>query len=191
MSLKQVHLFVRGRVQGVFFRASTQREARRLGLTGWVKNRPDGAVEVLAEGDEDEIKELIGWAHKGPGAARVERSTSLAQLHRRLSGLSHHGLAGNRPFFWEGRLRSAHMAERSRDPRPARPISQPDIFAVAASGISPAPSVPNLCRLAESCLLSSVTLSAEPSRALARPAPTRCRLRTPPRPRSSNSGWLA
>jgi acylphosphatase len=72
MSLKQVHLFIRGRVQGVFFRASVQREARRLGLTGWVKNRSDGAVEVLAEGEEEEIKELIGWAHRGPGPARVE-----------------------------------------------------------------------------------------------------------------------
>jgi len=72
MSLKQVHLFVRGRVQGVYFRASAQREARRLGLTGWVKNRADGAVEVLAEGDEEEIKELIGWTHSGPGAARVD-----------------------------------------------------------------------------------------------------------------------
>ena len=73
MSLKQVHLFVRGRVQGVYFRAAAQREARRLGLSGWVKNRADGAVEVLAEGDEEEIKELIGWAHRGPGAARFER----------------------------------------------------------------------------------------------------------------------
>ena len=72
MSLKQVHLFVRGRVQGVYFRASAQREARRLGLTGWVKNRVDGAVEILAEGDEEEIKELIGWSHRGPGAARVD-----------------------------------------------------------------------------------------------------------------------
>jgi acylphosphatase len=73
MGLKQVHLFVRGRVQGVFFRASTQREAKRLGLTGWVKNRPDGSVEILAEGEEDGLKELIGWANRGPTAARVER----------------------------------------------------------------------------------------------------------------------
>lgn len=73
MGLKQVQLFVRGRVQGVFFRASAQREAKRLGLTGWVKNRPDGAIEVLAEGEEDELKELISWANKGPSAARVER----------------------------------------------------------------------------------------------------------------------
>jgi len=73
MGLKQVHLVVRGRVQGVFFRASTLREARRLGLTGWVKNRNDGAVEIVAEGEEDGIKDLIAWANRGPGAARVER----------------------------------------------------------------------------------------------------------------------
>ena len=72
MGLKRVQLFVRGRVQGVFFRASARREARRLGLTGWVKNRADGSVELLAEGEEDGIKELVGWAQKGPGAARVE-----------------------------------------------------------------------------------------------------------------------
>jgi acylphosphatase len=73
MGLKQVQLFVRGRVQGVFFRASTQREAKRLGLTGWVKNRPDGGVELLAEGEEEQLKDLIGWANRGPSAARVER----------------------------------------------------------------------------------------------------------------------
>ena len=73
MALKQLHLTVRGRVQGVFFRASTQREARRLGLTGWVKNRSDGAVEILAEGEETSIRELHGWAQKGPTAGRVDR----------------------------------------------------------------------------------------------------------------------
>lgn len=73
MGLKQVQLSVRGRVQGVFFRASAQREARRLGLTGWVRNRSDGAVDILAEGEEEGLKDLIAWAHKGPSAARVER----------------------------------------------------------------------------------------------------------------------
>jgi acylphosphatase len=73
MGLKQVQLFVRGRVQGVFFRASTQREAKRLGLTGWVRNRPDGSVEILAEGEEEGLKELVGWAHRGPSTGRTEK----------------------------------------------------------------------------------------------------------------------
>jgi acylphosphatase len=73
MALKQLHLVVRGRVQGVYFRASAQREARRLGLGGWVKNRNDGAVEILAEGEEVSIREFFGWAQKGPGAARVSK----------------------------------------------------------------------------------------------------------------------
>jgi acylphosphatase len=73
MGLKQVQMHVKGRVQGVYFRASTQREAKRLGLSGWVKNRADGGVEILAEGEEDGLKELIVWAQRGPSAARVER----------------------------------------------------------------------------------------------------------------------
>ena len=73
MALKQAHLTVRGRVQGVFFRASAQREAKRLGLTGWVRNRPDGAVELCVEGEEEDLKEIIGWANRGPSAARVEK----------------------------------------------------------------------------------------------------------------------
>lgn len=73
MGLKQIHLRVYGRVQGVFYRAGSQREAKRLGLTGWVKNLPDESVELVAEGDEAEIREFVAWAHHGPGAARVER----------------------------------------------------------------------------------------------------------------------
>ena len=73
MALKQLQMTVRGRVQGVFFRASAQREAKRLGLSGWVRNRPDGSVEILSEGEEVSIRELCGWAQKGPSAARVDR----------------------------------------------------------------------------------------------------------------------
>ena len=76
MALKQLQLTVKGRVQGVYFRASAQREARRLGLTGWVKNRADGSIEILAEGEEVAIRDLYGWAQKGPGAARVDRVES-------------------------------------------------------------------------------------------------------------------
>ncbi len=72
MANKRVQMIVRGRVQGVFFRAAAQREARRLGITGWVKNRADGSVEVMAEGDEESIRELSLWANHGPSAARVD-----------------------------------------------------------------------------------------------------------------------
>jgi acylphosphatase len=72
MSNKRVQLLVRGRVQGTFFRAATQREARRLGVVGWVQNRNDGSVEIVAEGEEDAIKEIMLWAQHGPTAARVE-----------------------------------------------------------------------------------------------------------------------
>lgn len=73
MSSKRLQVIVRGRVQGVFFRSSTQREARRLGLTGWVSNRRDGAVELVAEGNEDELRELLGFCNRGPSAARVDK----------------------------------------------------------------------------------------------------------------------
>jgi acylphosphatase len=73
MERKQVHLVVHGRVQHVYFRASTQHEAHRLGVVGWVKNLPDGSVEILAEGQEEALKKLVQWAHQGPRAARVDR----------------------------------------------------------------------------------------------------------------------
>lgn len=64
---------VTGRVQGVFFRASTARAAHDLGLTGRVWNRKDGAVEVAAEGSPEALASLEAWLHRGPPAARVER----------------------------------------------------------------------------------------------------------------------
>ena len=72
MANKRVQVIIRGRVTGVFFRAAALREAKRLGVTGWVKNRNDGSVEILAEGEEDSIKEIVSWTHHGPSAARVE-----------------------------------------------------------------------------------------------------------------------
>jgi len=63
---------IRGRVQGVFFRASTQAEAVRLGLTGWVRNLPDGRVEVLACGDPEDLERLREWLAEGPEHARVD-----------------------------------------------------------------------------------------------------------------------
>lgn len=66
------HAFVAGRVQGVYFRASTEAEAKRLGLTGWVRNRCDGRVEVWAGGEEVACRALMAWLHQGPPAAEVE-----------------------------------------------------------------------------------------------------------------------
>ncbi|MCL6416307.1 acylphosphatase [Aestuariirhabdus sp. Z084] len=62
---------VSGKVQGVWFRASTQRRALQLGVTGWARNLPNGDVEVLMCGAEDAIAELEQWLHKGPPLARV------------------------------------------------------------------------------------------------------------------------
>ena len=68
---ERVHIVIHGRVQGVFFRASTQEKAVELGLTGWVRNREDGTVEAVAEGEKDKLDELVKWCHKGPPDARV------------------------------------------------------------------------------------------------------------------------
>jgi acylphosphatase len=72
MGQKRIHLVVRGRVQGVYFRATAQREARQHGLSGWIKNRTDDAVEIVAEGEEDDVKDFLAWAHAGPSTARVD-----------------------------------------------------------------------------------------------------------------------
>ena len=62
---------VHGEVQGVFFRDSTQREAGRRGVSGWVTNRSDGAVEAVFEGDESAVDELVEWCRSGPSRADV------------------------------------------------------------------------------------------------------------------------
>jgi acylphosphatase len=69
----RVRVKIAGRVQGVFFRAATLDEARRLGVTGWVMNCPDGSVEAVAEGSRSKIEELIAWCHHGPPGAQVKK----------------------------------------------------------------------------------------------------------------------
>jgi len=64
-------MIVSGRVQGVGFRYTARDEAQGLGLKGWVRNRPAGEVEIVAEGREDVLKVLAAWAHLGPPAAHV------------------------------------------------------------------------------------------------------------------------
>ena len=65
------HLRIEGRVQGVFYRASLIDEARRLGLTGWVRNRRDGSVEAVVQGPPAVVQALIDWAHQGPPRPQV------------------------------------------------------------------------------------------------------------------------
>jgi len=71
--LVSVHAIVYGYVQGVFFRAFVSQRASELGLTGYVRNLPQGAVEVLAEGEREKLEKLIGYLHIGPPAAKVEK----------------------------------------------------------------------------------------------------------------------
>ena len=66
-------LVVRGRVQGVWYRDSCQREARRLGVAGWARNCEDGSVEVVIEGEPDAVAALETWCHEGPPRALVTR----------------------------------------------------------------------------------------------------------------------
>jgi acylphosphatase len=70
--MASMRFLVSGRVQGVFFRASTERRARELELTGYARNLADGRVEVVASGTPQALAELQAWLHEGPPAARVE-----------------------------------------------------------------------------------------------------------------------
>ena len=63
---------IKGRVQGVFYRQSTKETASLLGVTGWVRNLPNGDVEAVIEGPEGAVKRAIDWCNQGPPAARVE-----------------------------------------------------------------------------------------------------------------------
>lgn len=67
----RVHLAINGRVQGVFYRASTRATAMALGVNGWVRNMPDGSVEAVAEGEADAVEQLATWCRQGPGGAFV------------------------------------------------------------------------------------------------------------------------
>lgn len=78
----RVHLIVFGRVQGVFFRAETQKKAREFGITGWVKNLPDGRVEAVFEGERVKVDEVLKWAKKGPSGAIVDHLDAVWEGHQ-------------------------------------------------------------------------------------------------------------
>lgn len=69
--MKRMHVFISGMVQGVFFRANTQKAALSFNLTGWVRNLPDGRVEAVFEGKEGNVDAMLQWCKKGPPFARV------------------------------------------------------------------------------------------------------------------------
>lgn len=72
MSVSAIIIEVSGKVQGVFFRASTKEECDRLGVNGWVKNLPTGNVLIHAEGTDDQLKKLEAWCHQGSPLAEVD-----------------------------------------------------------------------------------------------------------------------
>lgn len=71
--MKRLIAKISGHVQGVFFRDTTRRHAQRRGITGWVRNEPDGTVQVVAEGAEEDLEQLLHFLQRGPSAARVDR----------------------------------------------------------------------------------------------------------------------
>ena len=83
--MKTQRLQIEGRVQGVWFRESMCREAERLGVAGWVRNRPDGSVEAVVQGPTEAVDRLVEWARTGPPLARVDR-LELGETEGRFSG---------------------------------------------------------------------------------------------------------
>jgi acylphosphatase len=73
MERLRAHVIVHGLVQGVWFRASMRDEALRLGVSGWVRNLPDGSVEAVFEGGKKKVEEIVGWCHRGPSGAEVSK----------------------------------------------------------------------------------------------------------------------
>lgn len=71
-TFERIHLRITGRVQGVWYRASACEQAKSLGLRGWVRNRPDGRVELVAEGPRAGLESLLEWCRTGPPLARVD-----------------------------------------------------------------------------------------------------------------------
>ena len=87
--MTRVHLVIHGRVQGVYYRATTQEEAQRLTLNGWVRNRSDGTVELVAEGPVEQVQALVEWCNRGPDLARVDRVDRFASEPIGLDGGFH------------------------------------------------------------------------------------------------------
>jgi acylphosphatase len=70
--MKRARVRIRGRVQGVFFRAEARARAESLGLAGWIRNEEDGSVEAVFEGDEERVRSMVDWCRGGPSGAEVD-----------------------------------------------------------------------------------------------------------------------
>ena len=90
MATTRKRVVVHGNVQGVFFRDSTEKEARSRGVSGWVRNRDDGAVEAVFEGDAEAVDALVGFCRSGPSRADVERVDVEDEEPEALSGFEVH-----------------------------------------------------------------------------------------------------
>lgn len=81
-----VHLLIKGKVQGVFYRASAKKVADELGLTGWIKNTREGDVEAIACGERDSVLDFANWCKKGPARARVENVVVTERTEEKFDG---------------------------------------------------------------------------------------------------------
>jgi acylphosphatase len=82
-----IHVNITGRVQGVFFRAYTQKAAQELGINGYVKNMPDGSVQAVFQGGQEQIDQMVAWCHTGSPSSsvakvRIEKAIDTAAFHR-------------------------------------------------------------------------------------------------------------
>lgn len=82
------HIWIAGKVQGVWYRESTRREAEQRGVVGWVRNLPDGRVEAVFEGPAAAVRELVAWCRRGPPGARVESLVERSEPVRGETGFS-------------------------------------------------------------------------------------------------------
>jgi len=86
--MRTVHLVIKGKVQGVFYRASAKEKAEDLGITGWVKNTREGFVEAVACGNDKAVQQFIEWCKKGPSNARVDDVVVTEQSPEQLNGFT-------------------------------------------------------------------------------------------------------
>ncbi|HVG12049.1 MAG TPA: acylphosphatase [Flavisolibacter sp.] len=78
-NIRTVHLTVKGKVQGVFYRVSAKKAAEQLGITGWVKNTAAGDVEIMASGEQGALNQFIDWCKEGPSEAHVTEVVTVSQ----------------------------------------------------------------------------------------------------------------